>query len=324
VRRNQAIGLTFLAAIVLVAAPHRAAALPYTAPIQKGDISVRLLPVATGMAAPDYAINPPGDASRLFVVEQRGLLRILENGVLQPGAALDVSARVSPPFNSSNANDERGLLGLAFHPGFNDPASVGYRTLYTYASEAIPAGSSPTFVAPNNAVQNYKNVVNEWKISASDANIVDPTSRREVVSFGKNAGNHNGGTIAFGPDGYLYIGLGDGGNANDVGASHIEPGGNSQNLTTPLGKMLRIDPVNPALTPTSGDGVSGNGQYRLPATNPFKAVGELPEIFAYGFRNPYRFAFDTNNGELILADVGQNNIEEINRVTLGGNYGWAV
>ena len=324
VRRNQAIGLTLLAAIVFAAAPRWALALPYTAPIQKGDVSVRLLPIATGMGAPDYAINPPGDASRLFVVEQMGLLRIIENGVLQPGAALDVSARVSPPFNASNANDERGLLGLAFHPGFNDPASVGYRTLYTYASEPIPVGSSPTFVAPNNAVQNYKNVVNEWKISAADANVVDPTSRREVVSFGKNAGNHNGGTIAFGPDGYLYIGLGDGGNANDAGASHIEPGGNSQNLTTPLGKMLRIDPVNPALTPTSGDGASGNGQYRLPATNPFKGVGELPEIYASGFRNPYRFAFDSNNGDLILADVGQSNIEEINRVSLGGNYGWAV
>lgn len=324
VQRNQSIGLTLLAAIAYAAAPDLAWSLPYTAPIQKGDVAVRLLPIATGMGAPDYAISPPGDASRLFVVEQMGLLRIIENGVLQPGAALDVSARVSPPFNAGNANDERGLLGLAFHPGFNDVSSVGYRTLYTYASEPIPVGSSPTFVAPNNAVQNYKNVVNEWKMSAADASAIDPTSRREVVSFGKNAGNHNGGTIAFGPDGYLYIGLGDGGNANDAGASHIEPGGNSQNLATPLGKMLRIDPISPTLTPSSADGVSGNGQYRLPATNPFKGAGELPEIYAYGFRNPYRFAFDSNNGELILADVGQNNIEEINRVTLGGNYGWAV
>ena len=106
-------------------------------------------------------------------------------------------------------------------------------------------------MAPNGAVQNYKNVVSEWKFSATDPNQVDTSSRRELISFGKNAGNHNGGTLAFGRDGYLYLGLGDGGNANDVGASHIEPGGNSQNLSTPLGKMLRIDPLNPALTPGS-------------------------------------------------------------------------
>ena len=118
--------------------------------------------------------------------------------------------------------------------------------------------------------------------------------------------------------------IGDGGNANDVGASHIEPGGNAQNLTTPLGKMLRIDPLNPALTAGSPDPVSANGQYRIPAGNPFQAAGQVPEIYAYGFRNPYRFAFDRTNGDLILADVGQNNIEEIDRVMIGGNYGWAV
>lgn len=322
-RRNSAC-IAFIGAVVALSLQSEGAAQPYTTPIAKGSVSVRLAPVATGMAAPDYAISPPNDASRLFVVEQSGLLRIIQNGGLLPGAALDVRSRVSPPFNAGNANDERGLLGLAFHPGFNDSASVGYRTLYTYASEPIAAGTSPTFVAPNNATQAYKNVVNEWKVSDSDPNVIDPASRREIISFGKNAGNHNGGTVAFGPDGYLYIGLGDGGNANDSGASHIEPGGNAQNLSTPLGKMLRIDPVNPALTAASGDAVSSNGQHRLPTTNPFQGANQLREIYAYGFRNPYRFAFDTANGELILADVGQNNIEEINRVTLGGNYGWAV
>ena len=154
--------------------------------------------------------------------------------------------------------------------------------------------------------------------------MVDPASLREIISFGKNANNHNGGTIAFGPDGYLYLGLGDGGNANDVGASHLEPGGNAQNLSTPLGKMLRFDPVNPALTPTSPNPISANGQYRIPTTNPFQGLGQVPEIYAYGLRNPYRFSFDRANGELILADVGQNNIEEIDRIVLGGNYGWAI
>jgi hypothetical protein len=194
--------------------------------------------------------------------------------------------------------------------------------LYTYDSENVGAG--PTYPAPAGATQNYKNVVNEWKMSASDPNVVDPTSRREIISFGKNAGNHNGGTITFGPDGYMYLALGDGGNANDVGPSHIEPGGNAQNLTAPLGKMLRFDPLNPASNPTSTDPISPNGQYRIPTSNPFQAPGQVPEIFAYGFRNPYRFSFDTATGDLIVADVGQNNVEEIDRVTKGGNYGWAV
>ncbi len=320
-RRFAQLGLT---AVLLAAGASTAAAGLFLPSIPKGTIAVRLQAVATGMAAPDYGISPPGDMDRLFVIEQNGLLRILQNGVLQPGAALDMQSRVSPPFNPANANDERGFLGLAFHPGFNDANSLGHRTLYTYSSEPIPENTQPTYIAPNNAVQNYKLVVNEWKMSAGDSNVVDPTTRREIISFGKNAGNHNGGTIAFGPDGYMYLAVGDGGNANDVGASHIEPGGNAQNLTTPLGKMLRFDPLLPALNPGSADPVSPNGQYRVPTTNPFQGAGQVPEIYAYGLRNPYRFAFDRATGELILADVGQNNIEEINRIVLGGNYGWAV
>lgn len=292
--------------------------------IPRGDLAIRLKPIVTGMGAPDYAISPPGDLERLFVVEQKGLLQIVKNGGLLPTPALDIQSRLSTSFNPTSANDERGFLGLAFHPGFNTPGSAGFNTLYTYNTEPIPAGTTPTYSAPNGATQGYKLVINEWKMSAADRNVVDPASRREVMSFGKNANNHNGGTITFGPDGYLYLGLGDGGNANDVGASHIEPGGNAQNLSTPLGKMLRIDPVAPALTPGSGDTVSANGQYRIPASNPFDAAGQVPEIYAYGFRNPYRFAFDTVSGDLIMADVGQNVVEEINRVTLGGNYGWAV
>jgi glucose/arabinose dehydrogenase len=292
--------------------------------IPRGDLAIRLKPIVTGMGAPDYAISPPGDLERLFVVEQKGLLQIVQNGGLLPTPALDIQSRLSTSYNPASANDERGFLGLAFHPGFNTPASPGFNTLYTYNTEPIPAGTLPTYSAPNNATQGYKLVINEWKMSAADANVVDPASRREVMSFGKNANNHNGGTIAFGPDGYLYLGLGDGGNANDVGASHIEPGGNAQNLTTPLGKMLRIDPLAPPLTLGSGDAVSANGQYRIPASNPFDAAGQVPEIYAYGFRNPYRFAFDTVSGDLIMADVGQNVVEEINRVTIGGNYGWAV
>jgi glucose/arabinose dehydrogenase len=296
--------------------------------IPLGNITVGLTPVATGLAAPDYGISEPGDSTRLFVVEQNGLLRVIQNGSLLPTPALNIQSRVqiapvgTGPLNPASANDERGFLGLAFHPGFNNPTSPGFHTLYTYDSEAL--GSGATYPAPAGATQNYRNVVNEWKMSASDPNVVDPTSRREIISFGKNASNHNGGTIAFGPDGYMYLALGDGGNANDVGPSHIEPGGNAQNLTAPLGKMLRFDPLNPTANPTSTDPISPNGQYRIPTSNPFQAAGQVPEIYAYGFRNPYRFSFDTANGDLIVADVGQNNVEEIDRVVKGGNYGWAV
>jgi glucose/arabinose dehydrogenase len=317
-----------LAVFCLPVLCHCAWALPFLPAIPKGDIAIQLDAVATGMGAPDYGISAPGDTSRLFVVEQKGLLRIIQNDSLLPGNALDVQSRVlrapdgTGPVNPASFTDERGFLGLAFHPGFNNPSSPGFRTLFTYTSEAIGVGA--TYAAPNGATQNYKNIIAEWKMSAADPNVVDPTSRREIISFGKTAGNHNGGTITFGPDGYLYLGTGDGGDANDSGASHLPATGNGQSLTVALGKMLRIDPLNPSLNSGSADPTSPNGQYRIPTTNPFKSAGQVPEIYAYGFRNPYRFAFDGASGDLIVADVGQNNIEEIDRVTLGGNYGWAV
>ncbi|MBI5615109.1 MAG: PQQ-dependent sugar dehydrogenase [Gammaproteobacteria bacterium] len=305
-------------------APCVEAATALLPPIERGSIAVHLNTVASGLAAPAYAISAPGDSGRLFVVEQSGVLRVLHGDTLAATPALDISARVAPPLNAANANDERGLLGLAFHPDFDTPGTAGYRTLYTYSSEPIPPGTGPTYAAPNGAVQNYRNLVTEWHMSAANPDLVDTASRREIMSFGKNAGNHNGGTITFGHDGYLYVGLGDGGNANDVGPSHLEPGGNAQNLTTPLGKMLRIDPLDPALTAGSADAVSANGAYRIPTGNPFLAASPVPEIYALGFRNPYRFSVDTATGEIIVADVGQNNVEEIDRLVSGGNYGWAV
>lgn len=294
----------------------------YLPPISNGTINIFLQPVATNLSAPLYGISPPGDTNRLFVLDQNGLVRVIQNGVLLPDPALNITNRVQPPLAASNPNDERGLLGLAFHPGYNNPASPGYRTLYTYNSEQT--NGTLVYVCPNGAANTYRNVLNEWKITATNAGVIDPNSRREIISFGKNAGNHNGGTCTFGPDGYLYLALGDGGNANDAGPSHIVPGGNAQNLSTPLGKMLRIDPLNPSLNPGSQDPVSTNGQYRIPATNPFHGPGQAPEIYAYGLRNPYRFAFDSVTGDLIEGDVGQNNVEEINRIVIGGNYGWAI
>jgi glucose/arabinose dehydrogenase len=309
--------------------------------IEHGDIAVRLRPVATGMAAPLYGISPPGDTSRLFVLEQNGLVRLLVNDVLQPGSALNLQSRVQQapvgtgPMNPGNANDERGLLGLAFHPDFFDDSKPGYRTLYTYTSEGLvgpdTVANPVTFAVPNEPTQpasilNYVNVVSEYKMTTTTSNVIDPASRRVVFTIGKDQGNHNGGTIAFGTDGYLYLATGDGGGSNDRGRAHREPNGNAQVITegNVLGKMLRIDPLHPLATPTSLDAPSANGQYRIPATNPFQTGDQVKEIYAYGLRNPYRFAFDTANGQLILADVGQNNIEEINRIELGKNYGWAI
>jgi glucose/arabinose dehydrogenase len=328
---NLALGTNTLLAVATdnlgaraTSAPVRVIIARYLPPITNGNIAILLQLVATNMAAPLYGFSPPGDTHRLFVVEQNGLLRIIQDGTLLPGAALNITNRVQPPLNANSPNDERGFLGLAFHPGFNNSSSPGYQTLYTYNSEMIPTNTMPTYPVPTTATNNYRNVINEWKISTTNDNVVDPSSRREVISFGKTASNHNGGTCAFGPDGYMYLALGDGGDANDVGLSHIVPGGNAQNLGTPLGKFLRFDPLDPALNPGSPDPISANGQYRIPTTNPFQDAGQVHEIYCYGMRNPYRFCFDFVTGDLIHADVGQNNIEEIDRIIRGGNYGWAV
>jgi glucose/arabinose dehydrogenase len=326
-------GLVVLA--LFVAAPGPLALADHILPaIEHGDIAVRLRPVATGLGAPLYGINPPGDTDRLFVLEQKGLVLVLESDSMLPTPALDLQSRVSPPMNVTSPNEERGLLGLAFHPDFFDDTSPGHRTLYTYTSE--PAAGNPlTFPLPQEPTQdpsvlNYVNVVSEYKMTTTTSNVIDPNSRRVVFTIGKDQGNHNGGTIAFGPnDGYLYLATGDGGRANDEGRAHREPLGNAQVITegNVLGKVLRIDPIHPSFTPLSMDDPSSNGEYRIPDSNPFNAAGQVREIFAYGLRNPYRFAFDIGPGgtnDLILADVGQNNIEEINRIVSGGNYGWAV
>ncbi len=307
--------------------------------IPKGNIAIQLKPLAN-ISSGNYGISAPGDPNRLFVVEQKGQILIMEqNGTVLPTPALDIGSRVAPPLVTTSVNDERGLLGLAFHPDYANPGTAGYRKLYTFGSELVPVGGSSTYGTPNGANTNFQMVINEWTRDANNPNLIDPNSRREVFSYSKNAANHNGGTIAFGPDGYLYLGTGDGGNSYDAGGAAGGPAnnshaivngnfatqGNSLNLTNPMGKMLRIDPIPIGSKPGSVDPVSTNGQYRIPVSNPFNGVGELREIYAYGLRNPYRFAFDDlpgGTGHLIAADVGQGNIEEINRIEIGGNYGW--
>jgi glucose/arabinose dehydrogenase len=216
------------------------------------------------------------------------------------------------------------LLGLTFHPGFRDKRSPGYHTLYTLHNvPVIRQADFPQPPFPPTAVPNCQEVIAEWRVSRNDPDVVDPSSYREVLRYDKPEFNHNGGTVLFGPDGLLYAAFGDGGAANDRGAGHIPGTGNAQVLATILGKVIRINPLHPALT-TDHDGmVSANGQYRIPRGNPFvNRAGALGEIYAFGFRNPYRFSFDAEDGRLVLADVGQNNIEEVDIVRRGGNYGW--
>ncbi|HZE13957.1 MAG TPA: PQQ-dependent sugar dehydrogenase, partial [Chthoniobacterales bacterium] len=247
-----------------------------------------------------------------------GQIQILKNGQVLATPFLDVSSRLVALMVGY---DERGLLGLAFHPGFADSSSPGFRKLYTYTSE--PVTGAADFTVPNPNAFNCQSVIAEWQVSAGDPDVVDPATRREVMRIDHPEFNHNAGQMVFRPsDHYLYISLGDGGNANDVGDGHDPSTGNGQKLTTVLGKVLRIDPLVPSAQPASTDPISANGKYRVPVSNPFVGTGNVAEIFAYGFRNPFRFSFDAVTDKLIVADVGQDHIEEIDVVEPGKNYGW--
>jgi glucose/arabinose dehydrogenase len=290
--------------------------------IARGPVRIELQPVATGLSAPvDLAAANDG-TGRLFIVNQTGQILILKNGQVVNTPFLDVSSRLvalMPDY------DERGLLGLAFHPGFSDSNSPGFRKLYTYMSE--PLAGAADFTVPNPNSFDHQSVIAEWEVSAADPDVVDPSTRREVMRIDEPQFNHNGGQLAFRPsDHYLYISLGDGGAANDVGAGHNAVMGNGQDLATVLGKILRIDPLAPSAQPGSSDPVSANGKYRVPLSNPFVATTQpanrVAEIFAYGFRNPFRFGFDAVTDRLIVGDVGQDHVEEIDVVEPGKNYGW--
>ena len=285
--------------------------------INRGPVKIELAEVASGLTAPNDLV-PSGDG-RLFIVEQTGQIRLVKDGALIATPFLDLSARLVPLMPDY---DERGLLGLAFHPGFNDPSSAGFRKFYTYASE--PVAGVADFTVPDPSAFDHQSVVAEWQASATDADVADPATRREILRIDQPQFNHNGGKLAFRPgEPYLYVSLGDGGNANDVGDGHNTVTGNGQDLTTVLGKILRIDPLDPGLTTGSADPISANGKYRVPASNPFAGSGtDVHEIYAYGLRNPFRFSFDATSGRLIVGDVGQNNVEEVDFVEPGKNYGW--
>ena len=240
-------------------------------------VSLKLEQVATGLAGPVYVTSPAGDG-RLFIVEQPGRIRIVQNGQLVPAPFLDIVQRVG-------SGGERGMLSLAFHPQY---ASNGF--FYVY------------FTAPDGQIR-----VERFTVS-SNPSVANPSSSKLILGVAHPRGNHNGGLALFGPDGMLYFGLGDGGGGGD-------PDRNGQNPNTLLGALLRID-VN------SGD------PYGIPAGNPFIGRNDArPEIWATGLRNPWRFAFDVQAGNLYIADVGQGELEEVNVVPstrAGVNYGWNI
>jgi glucose/arabinose dehydrogenase len=240
--------------------------------------SIRLESVLQGLSSPVYITNAHDGTQRLFIVEQTGRIKVLASGAATPSVFLDITSKVL-------FGGEQGLLGLAFHPQF----ATNSRFFVNYTRQTDGA-----------------TVIAEYHASSDPA--VTAASEIILLAIAQPYANHNGGMIEFSGDGYLYIGMGDGGSAND-------PEKRAQNIDELLGKILRIDVDHPA----------GGQMYSSPPDNPF--AGATPgrdEIFALGLRNPFRFSFDRQTGQLYVGDVGQNLLEEIDIVTLGGNYGWRV
>lgn len=274
---------------------------PIAERIPAGDVVIELQTIADGFAAPLGMASPVDGSGRKFVYDQEGRVWVVAASGRLAEPLLDVRGRMV----QLGAYDERGLLGFAIHPGFATNGLV-----YSYTSE--PYSGPADFENGLGTNNNHQSVIAEWRISAGNSNIVDMASRREVLRIDQPQSNHNGGAMHFGPDGYLYVVLGDGGSANDVATGHV-PGGNAQNINRIWGKLIRID--------VDGS-TSANGQYGLPADNPFVGTDGLDEIWAYGLRNPFSFGFERGTGTLYLADVGQNRVEEINTIIKGGNFGW--
>lgn len=245
-----------------------------------------LTEVASGLARPIYLTNAGDGSRRLFVLEQAGKIKLVVDGAVQNIPFLDISNIVSQEILSSYS--ERGLLGLAFHPNYAENGQF-----FVHYSDT-----------------NGDTVIARYQVSPDNPNTADPTSGEIIFTHPQPYRNHNGGQIAFGPDGYLYIALGDGGSQGD-------PQNNAQNPASLLGKILRID-------------VDGDAPYAIPADNPIATVNPnlAPEVWALGLRNPYRFSFDRATGDLYIADVGQNQWEEINFQAAGSpggqNYGWRI
>ena len=254
---------------------------PSELPIVTPPVNLALQTVASGLSSPVHLASPPNDA-RLFIVEQPGRIRIVQNGQLLGAPFLDITGKVMD-------GGEQGLLSVAFHPQY---AANGH--FYVYYTD-----------------NNGDLLIERYTAPSATANTADPASARTIIGIPHPSNsNHNGGQLAFGQDGFLYIGTGDGGAGND-------PPNNAQNRNELLGKLLRLD-VNPA----------NQAPYSIPSTNPFvNQAGMRGEIWAYGLRNPWRFSFDRVGSMLYIGDVGQNAREEVNavpRTTAAVNYGWKI
>ena len=252
-------------------------------PTEPGTYTVEDAFPELSFSQPLYLTNPGDGSNRLFVVEQGGTIRVFENDASTSNTTvfLDISDRLV-------SGGERGLLGLAFHPDYESNG-------YFYVNYTADNGGNT--------------VISRFEVSADDPDQADPNSETIILQYDQPYSNHNGGHLAFGPDGYLYIASGDGGSGGD-------PENNAQRPQTLLGNILRID-----------IDLSQNGnEYAIPGSNPFvdNNEGYREEIFAYGLRNPWRFSFDSETGTLLAGDVGQNQYEEIDIIENGGNYGWNI
>ena len=252
-----------------------------------------LAPFIDGLTDPIFVTHAGDGSGRLFVVERRGQIKVVVDGQVLPTPFLDLSGAVT------SSNLEQGLLGLAFHPNFRSNGRV-----YVYSTPPPPT-PNPSNLAGYNALA-------EYRVQAPGGNQADPATRRVLFSLPDRASNHNGGMLTFGPDGYLYVAIGDEGGGNNQY-------NNAQTTATLFGKVLRLDV----------DRADAGLPYGIPPSNPFVGqAGARAEIWAYGLRNPWRVTFDRATGDLWIADVGQASYEEINRqpagVAGGRNYGWSV
>lgn len=254
--------------------------------------------VADGFASPVAMADARDGSGRLFVADQVGVVHVIGSaGALLDEPFLDITDRL---VGLSGSFDERGLLGLAFHPDYAENGRF-----FVYYSADRDADDPDGFDSENR--------VSEFRVSEADPDRADAGSERVLLDINKPQPNHNGGQLAFGPDGLLYISTGDGGGADDIGLGHTPDIGNAQDLTNLLGKILRID-------------VDSGDPYFVPTDNPFVDVADaMPEIWAFGLRNPWRCSFDSGGSRRLFAgDVGQSAFEEINIIERGGNYGWRV
>ncbi|HVL33028.1 MAG TPA: PQQ-dependent sugar dehydrogenase [Actinomycetota bacterium] len=263
--------------------------------------AVKLIKVADGLTAPVFMTGARDGSNRFFIVDQTGTITIIDDQGEKLGEPfLNISDKL---VKQNEGYDERGLLGLAFHPKYNDNGRF-----FVWYSAPLRSGAPEGW--------DHTIHLSEFKVSGSDPDVADAASEKIVMQIDQPQANHNSGHIAFGPDGLLYAPMGDGGAGNDVGLGH-PPMGNGQDITTILGNILRIDI----------DKQSNGKPYAIPSDNPYAngQNGAAPEIFANGFRNPYHISFDAGGDRaLYAADAGQDRVEEVSRVVKGGNYGWRI